>query len=148
MVSFPLLASESLAKHPIGFSTGAIFFSSFKLAIPSFCILGMESVPTASAICPNVSVPASPKRSASFDPPIPQESITIVKILRYFFASIFSRPIFCSPLKSAFQMRFFPLTNYFSRSSLISLRIASTPTVTASSVSWTIGLSIPRALRS
>ena len=108
MVSFPLLASESLVKYPIGFSTGAIFFSSFKLAIPSFCIFGIERLPTVSAICPNVSVPASPKRSASFAPPIPQESTTIVKILRYFFASMILTPHFLFSIEICFSGKTFP----------------------------------------
>ena len=88
MVSFPVLASFIFVKYARGFSTGTMFFNSFILAIPSFLIFGIARRSTDSAICPSVSVPASPYAAASFAPPTPNESITIVKIRLYFFGSI------------------------------------------------------------
>ena len=88
MVSFPVLASFIFVKYPRVFSTGAMFFNSFIFAIPSFLMFGIARWSTDSAMCPSVSVPASPYAAASFAPPTPNESITIVKIRLYFFGFI------------------------------------------------------------
>ena len=60
MVSLPALASFSFAKYARGFSTGSTPLRGCRFAIPSFCRFGMRNGSVFAAICPSVSVPASP----------------------------------------------------------------------------------------